>query len=65
VPVLRAIPTAAYPTRAARPADSRLDGARIAEAYGIARPDWRTALDRCLDALLGAAALPRATASAA
>jgi dTDP-4-dehydrorhamnose reductase len=64
-PVLRAIPTAAYPTRAARPADSRLDGARIAEAYGIARPDWRAALDRCLDALIGAAAPPRTTANAA
>lgn len=53
VPRLRAIPTSAYPTRAMRPADSRLDGRRIAEVYGIGRPDWRAALERCLDALIG------------
>jgi dTDP-4-dehydrorhamnose reductase len=37
-----------FPTRAARPANSVLDCAAIATAYGIARPDWRPALDRVI-----------------
>ena len=54
VPVLRAIPTSAYPTPTRRPADSRLDCSRIAAVHGIQRPDWRPALGRCLDELLPA-----------
>jgi len=54
-PALGAIPTAAWPAPARRPADSRLDCARIAAVHGIARPDWRPALARCLDRLLGPA----------
>lgn len=53
VPRLRAITTAEYPTPARRPADSRLDCARIAAVHGIHRPDWRRALGRTLDRLLG------------
>lgn len=52
VPHLRAIATSDYPTRAARPADSRLDCSRIASIHGIAAADWRAALEQCLDALL-------------
>jgi dTDP-4-dehydrorhamnose reductase len=55
-PVLRAIPTSAYPTPTRRPADSRLDCARIAAVHGVRRPDWRPALERCLDELLPGAA---------
>ncbi len=44
VPRLRAIATADYPTPAKRPANSRLDCARIAAAYGIVMPDWRDSL---------------------
>ena len=55
-PVLRAIPTADYPTPTRRPANSRLDCSRIAAVHGIRRPDWRPALERCLDELLDAAA---------
>jgi len=55
VPVLRAIPTSAYPTPTRRPADSRLDCSRIAAVHSIRRPAWRPALERCLDALLDAA----------
>ena len=55
-PTLRAIPTSAYPTPTRRPADSRLDCSRIAAVHGIRRPDWRPALERCLDELLGPAA---------
>ena len=54
-PVLRAIPTSAYPTPTRRPANSRLDCSRIAAVHGIRRPDWRPALERCLDELLDAA----------
>ncbi len=42
------IATADYPTKAVRPANSVLDCARIAAAYGIAQPDWRPALDAVL-----------------
>ncbi|MBF9035281.1 dTDP-4-dehydrorhamnose reductase [Rhodobacterales bacterium HKCCE2091] len=38
------IPTADYPTPAARPANSRLDCGALNDQFGIARPDWRTAL---------------------
>ncbi|UFN50702.1 dTDP-4-dehydrorhamnose reductase [Roseomonas sp. OT10] len=52
-PVLHPITTAEYPTKARRPADSRLDCTRIAAIHGIAQPDWRPALERCLDRLIG------------
>jgi dTDP-4-dehydrorhamnose reductase len=51
VPRLAAITTAEYPTRAARPADSRLDCGRIARVHGIAPADWRRSLARALDLL--------------
>ena len=43
-PEVEDIPTSAYPTPAARPANSRLDCAAITRDFGIARPDWRTGL---------------------
>lgn len=46
------IPSASYPTAAARPANSRLDTAKIAAAYGIRLPDWRTGIDACVRRLL-------------
>lgn len=52
-PLLRAITTAEYPTRARRPADARLDCARIGAVHGIRPADWRLSLRRCLDTLLG------------
>ena len=42
------IPTAAYPTPAPRPLNSRLDCRSIEEAFGVARPDWRDGLARVL-----------------
>lgn len=45
------IPTSAYPTPAARPANSRLDCATLAAAFGIERPDWRASLSSVLDEL--------------
>ena len=50
-PKLTAITTADYPTRARRPANSRLDCSRAA-GLGLAPRDWREGLERCLDALL-------------
>ncbi|MDE1917802.1 MAG: dTDP-4-dehydrorhamnose reductase [Sphingomonadales bacterium] len=38
---VRAITTADYPTPAARPANSRLSGDRLAQTYGLRLPDWR------------------------
>lgn len=46
------IPTSAYPTPARRPANSRLDCSRTARVFGIAQPDWRTALDGILKDLM-------------
>lgn len=45
------IPTTAYPTPARRPANSRLDCAKIAAVHGVRLPDWRDATRRCLAAL--------------
>lgn len=45
------ISTADYPTPARRPANSRLDGARLANAYGVTLPSWRHALPVVLDRL--------------
>lgn len=38
------ITTAEYPTPAKRPANSRLDCAKINDDFGISRPDWKKAL---------------------
>lgn len=42
------IPTAEYPTPAARPLNSRLDCADTQRVFGIERPDWRAELDSVL-----------------
>lgn len=45
------IPTAAYPTPARRPGNSRMDCTALTAAFGIPRPDWQEALGRVLDEL--------------
>ena len=50
------IPTTAYPTPARRPANSRLDCRRIANAYGIIPRDWRAATDEITGQVLAASA---------
>jgi dTDP-4-dehydrorhamnose reductase len=52
-PRLTGIATADYPTRAARPADGRLDCGKIGRVHGIMPADWRQSLARCLDRLVG------------
>lgn len=42
--VVEDIPTAAYPTPARRPANSRLDCTTTQKVFGIARPDWKAEL---------------------
>ncbi|PWE30004.1 dTDP-4-dehydrorhamnose reductase [Maritimibacter sp. 55A14] len=45
------IPSADYPTPAARPANSRLDCSGLETAFAIPRPDWRTGLARVIEEL--------------
>ena len=47
------IPSSDYPTPAARPANSRMDGGKLLAEHGIAPPDWRAGL-RAILAELGA-----------
>lgn len=46
-----AIGTDAFPVKARRPYNSRLDHSRLQTILGVTMPDWRTALSRELDAL--------------
>ncbi|MGB3627239.1 MAG: dTDP-4-dehydrorhamnose reductase [Henriciella sp.] len=48
----RPIATTDYPTPAARPANSMLDGSKLAELYGIRLPDWRASVRTCVERLL-------------
>lgn len=52
VPV-EAISTSEFPTRARRPAYSKLATDKIARVYGVKMPDWRDGLDACLTTLVG------------
>lgn len=49
---VKRIGTADYPTPARRPANSRLDCTKLKTVHGVAMPDWRDALSRCLDRLI-------------
>jgi dTDP-4-dehydrorhamnose reductase len=50
---LHAIPTAAYPTPAARPLNSRLSTARLQAAFGLHLPNWQAGVDRMLTEVHG------------
>ncbi|MBS0384399.1 MAG: sugar nucleotide-binding protein, partial [Proteobacteria bacterium] len=52
-PSARVIPIAssAYPTPAPRPANSRLDCAKLAADYGVRMRPWQAALSACIDAI--------------
>jgi dTDP-4-dehydrorhamnose reductase len=47
------IETRDYPTKATRPANSRLDLTRLRQLFGIQTPQWQQALDVELDLLVG------------
>lgn len=51
VPTVEAITTAEYPTKAKRPADSRLDCGKLAQVFGVRLPDWRASLARTIDTI--------------
>jgi dTDP-4-dehydrorhamnose reductase len=46
------ISTREFPTRARRPADSRLDSAKLERVFGIRLAGWETALEHCLEQLI-------------
>jgi dTDP-4-dehydrorhamnose reductase len=46
------IATADYPTPARRPANSRLDNAKLLARHGVALPHWRASLESCVARLL-------------
>lgn len=46
---LTPIPSADYPTPARRPANSQLDNGKLARVFGLRLPDWREALELCLE----------------
>jgi dTDP-4-dehydrorhamnose reductase len=58
------IRTDEYPTRAARPLNSRLDLGRLRDIFGIVPPQWETALAPELDALAPELAAAQSLASA-
>lgn len=49
IPIVEPIPTAAYPTPARRPANSRLDCTRLETVFGIRLPPWRESVRRTVD----------------
>ncbi|MDW8259150.1 MAG: dTDP-4-dehydrorhamnose reductase [Gammaproteobacteria bacterium] len=46
------IPSEGYPTRAARPRNSRLDLSRLIEGWGITAPPWQESLALCIEELV-------------
>lgn len=46
------IPSSGYPTRAVRPANSRLDCTRLAQIFGYRAPRWEESLAQVMDRLL-------------
>jgi dTDP-4-dehydrorhamnose reductase len=53
-PIVRALTTAEYPTKAVRPANSRLATAKLRRDFGIALRDWEAAVDEAVDAIIAA-----------
>ena len=48
---VKGIPSSAYPTPAARPAFSLLDKNKIIKTYGVAVPDYKESLRKCMELL--------------
>lgn len=49
---LSPIGTDGYPTRAKRPANSRLDCSKLSRAFGVTQPDWHEGVATCVARLL-------------
>lgn len=52
VTTLTEITTNGYPTRAARPKNSRLDCTKLARVFDVMQPDWREGVRTCVGRLL-------------
>lgn len=50
---VEAIPSAAYPTPARRPLNSRLDTRKLQQAFGLRLPPWTDGVERMLTEVLG------------
>ncbi|SFW30032.1 dTDP-4-dehydrorhamnose reductase [Nitrosovibrio sp. Nv17] len=50
---IQPVPASAFPTPAARPANSRLNTAKLRTAFGLHPPVWQTGVARMLDEILG------------
>jgi dTDP-4-dehydrorhamnose reductase len=51
IPTVEPIATTDWPTPARRPADSRLDCAKLEQVYGLRLPDWQDGLARTMAAM--------------
>ena len=49
---IQPIPSAAYPTRAPRPAHTILDCSKLNATFGLSLPDWSTGVRRCVAEIL-------------
>ncbi len=58
-PTVIPIATEDWPTRAKRPADSRLDCGRLAAVFGLRLPPWQNGLARTVDVIFAAQPLSR------
>jgi dTDP-4-dehydrorhamnose reductase len=54
VPTIAPIATDEWPTRAKRPADSRLDCGKLAAVFGLRLPAWQDGLARTVEAIFAA-----------
>jgi dTDP-4-dehydrorhamnose reductase len=54
IPRVDPITTAEYPTKARRPANSRLDCGKLAAVFDVRLPPWRPSLARTIDAIFSA-----------
>lgn len=52
-PQVEPIGTLDYPTRASRPAYSRLDGAKLHDVFGLRLPDWRIGVQQVIGEIAG------------
>jgi dTDP-4-dehydrorhamnose reductase len=50
---IAAVPTSAFPTPAQRPANSRLDTAKLRQTFGLLLPPWQAGVERMLTEILG------------
>ena len=51
LPIVESITTEQWPTKAKRPADSRLDCEKLYGTFGLRLPPWQDGLDRTVDAI--------------